>query len=179
MAFYESVFLARQEISQQQVDAVADHFANVISENGGQVTKREYWGLKSLAYRIKKSRKAHYTLFNIDAPSSAVQEMERQMQLNEDILRFMTITVDKLDEDPSVQARNKSLETDDEMGEEEFTARKPVKSDNEEEHGDTNSDNSVDGIKAPDDTSKKPEQSKIVQDGEDIEQENSTGDSEK
>jgi small subunit ribosomal protein S6 len=108
MAYYESVFIARQEISAQQADALADSFTGVIEENGGKVTKRESWGLKSLAYRIKKNRKGHYMMFNIDGPSSAVQEMERQMRLNEDILRILTVKVDELEEGPSAQMQGRS-----------------------------------------------------------------------
>ena len=111
MAYYESVFIARQEISAQQTDVLADQYAGVIADNGGQVTKRENWGLKTLAYRIKKNRKGHYVMFNIDGPSSAVQEMERQMRLNEDILRILTIKVDELDEGPSAQMQSRSRDS--------------------------------------------------------------------
>ena len=110
MAYYESVFIARQEVSAQQADALADTFAGVIEENGGQVTKRENWGLKTLAYRIKKNRKGHYLMFNIDGPSAAVKEMERLMGLNEDILRILTIRVDELEEAPSAQMQSRSRE---------------------------------------------------------------------
>jgi len=110
MALYESVFIARQDISSSQVDALADSFQKVIEDGGGQVPKREYWGLRSLAYKIKKNRKGHYVLFNIDSPSEAVQEFERNMKLNEDILRYMTLRVDELDPEPSVvmQSRGRS-----------------------------------------------------------------------
>lgn len=102
MALYESVFIARQDVSSSQVDALADSFQKIIEDGGGQVAKREYWGLRSLAYKIKKNRKGHYVLFNIDAPSEAVLEYERNMKLNEDILRYMTLRVDELDPEPSV-----------------------------------------------------------------------------
>ena len=105
MALYEHVFLARQDVSQQQVDALVEQYSGLISEMGGNVAKTEYWGMKSLAFRIKKNRKAHYTLMNIDAPSDAVVEMERQMGINEDVLRFMTIRVDELEEGPSAMMR--------------------------------------------------------------------------
>ena len=105
MALYEHVFLARQDVSQQQVDALVEQYSVLISEMGGTVAKTEYWGMKSLAFRIKKNRKAHYTLMNIDAPSDAVVEMERQMGINEDVLRFMTIRVDELEEGPSAMMR--------------------------------------------------------------------------
>ncbi len=101
MPYYENVFIARQDISAAQVEALADTFASVVESQGGRVTKRELWGLRSLAYRIKKNRKGHYVLFNIDAPPPAVHEMERQMRINEDILRHLTIRVDELDEKPS------------------------------------------------------------------------------
>ena len=123
MPYYESVFIARQEISAQQVDALTDGFEDIIKQAGGSITKRENWGLKSLAYRIKKSRKAHYTLLNIDAPAEAVHEMERQMRLNEDVLRHMTLRVDELDEDPSIQAQNKSNRSYDDGTRGEFRAR--------------------------------------------------------
>lgn len=125
MPYYESVFIARQEISVQQVDALADNFSAVISDGGGKVTKRENWGLKNLAYRIKKSRKAHYMLFNIDAPADVVHEMERQMRLNEDVLRFITLRVNELSDEPSIQAQNKSNQADDGEGNGEFKARTP------------------------------------------------------
>ena len=105
MSLYEHVFIARQEISAQQADALAETFSNVIVENGGTVTKTENWGLKSLSFKIKKNRKGHYILLNIDAPSAAINEMERQMRLHEDVIRQMTIRVDELEEGPSIQAR--------------------------------------------------------------------------
>lgn len=98
MALYEHVFMARQDASPQQVDALIEQFKSVIESNGGKIAKVENWGLKSLAYRIKKNRKAFYALLNIDAPSAAVVELERQMRINEDILRFMTIRVEAHEE---------------------------------------------------------------------------------
>ena len=98
MPYYESVFIARQDVSAPQVETLADTFTEIISGGGGSVTKREYWGLRNLAYRIKKNRKGHYMLLNIDAPSEAVQEMERNMRISEDILRYMTIRVEELEE---------------------------------------------------------------------------------
>jgi len=108
MPLYESVFITRQDIAAPQVEAVADTMANIITEGGGQVTKREHWGLRNIAYRVKKNRKGHYVLFNIDAPSAAVKEMERQMSISEDVLRVLTIRVDELEEGPSavLQSRN-------------------------------------------------------------------------
>ena len=107
MPFYESTFIARQDISANQVDSLAEGFTTVISDNGGSVERQEYWGLRTLAYRIKKNRKGHYVLFYIDAPAEAVAEMERNMRLSEDVLRFLTVRVDELDREPSVimQAR--------------------------------------------------------------------------
>jgi small subunit ribosomal protein S6 len=110
MAFYENVFIARQDISAAQVDTLADQFTTVLSENGGAVKKKEYWGLKSLSYRIKKNRKGHYVLLNIDAPPAAVHEMERQMRINEDILRFLTVRVDELEEGPSAMLQSRGRE---------------------------------------------------------------------
>jgi len=107
MALYENVFIARQEISSAQVDALADQFNTVLSENGGGVKKKEYWGLRSLAFRIKKNRKGHYMLLNIDAPPAAVHELERPMRISEDILRFLTIRVDELEEGPSAMMQSR------------------------------------------------------------------------
>ena len=107
MSLYEHVFLARQDVSGQRVDELVEQYKGVIEAGGGSVGKTEYWGLKSLAFRIKKNRKAHYTLMNIDAPHTAVAEMERQMGINEDILRFLTVRVEELEEEPSVQMQKK------------------------------------------------------------------------
>jgi small subunit ribosomal protein S6 len=108
MPLYECVMLARQEVSGPQVDAVTDEMTGVITEGGGQVSKKEYWGLRNLTYRIKKNRKAHYVLLNIDAPVAAVKEMERRLALNEDVLRTLTIRVDSLEEGPSAMMQAKS-----------------------------------------------------------------------
>ncbi len=107
MPYYESVFIARQDISATQAEGLADDFTKIIEDKGGKVAKRESWGLRNLAYRIKKNRKGHYVLFTIDAPSEAISEMERQMRLHEDVLRYMTIRVDELEEGPSVMMQNK------------------------------------------------------------------------
>jgi small subunit ribosomal protein S6 len=114
MPLYEHIYLARQDVSPQQVEELTNQFTEVLSQGGGKVTKNEYWGLKSLSYRIKKNRKAHYTLLNIDAPHTAVAEMERQQRLNEDFLRFMTIRVDELEEGPSAMMQKR--DRDDERG---------------------------------------------------------------
>ncbi|HVA13633.1 MAG TPA: 30S ribosomal protein S6 [Stellaceae bacterium] len=105
MPLYENVFIARQDISAAQVEALTDLFANLVAENGGKVEKREYWGLRNLAYRIKKNRKGHYVLFNLEAPPAAVNELERNMRINEDVLRYLTIRVDELEAGPSAMMR--------------------------------------------------------------------------
>jgi small subunit ribosomal protein S6 len=105
MPLYEHVFLARQDISAQQAEGLQQTFRSLIEENGGKVGKAEYWGIKSLTYRIKKNRKAHYTLMNIDAPHEAVAEMERQMSLSTDVIRFLTVRVDEHEEGPSAMMR--------------------------------------------------------------------------
>ena len=107
MAFYEHVLLARQDISAQQVETLVETFKGIIEANGGSVTKIEYWGVKSLGYRIRKNRKAHYTLLNIDAPAAAVLEMERQQRINEDVLRVLTIRVDELEEGQSAMLQKR------------------------------------------------------------------------
>jgi small subunit ribosomal protein S6 len=101
MPLYENVFIARQDISGAQVDALADGFTQLIAEQGGEIKKREYWGLRNLAYRMKKNRKGHYVLFNIEAPPAAIAELERTMRINEDVLRYLTLRVDQLEEGPS------------------------------------------------------------------------------
>ena len=105
MPYYESVFIARQDIPATQVEALTASFSEMIKANGGSVKKTEQWGLRSLAYRIRKNKKGHYVMFNLDAPPAAVAEMERNMRLNEDILRFMTVKVEELEEGPSVMMR--------------------------------------------------------------------------
>ena len=105
MPFYEHVFLARQDLTTAQVETLTEGFTKVLVEGKGQVAGSEYWGLRTLAYRIAKNRKAHYVMLNIDAPASAVAEMERQVGLNEDIIRSMTIRVDALSAEPSAMTR--------------------------------------------------------------------------
>jgi small subunit ribosomal protein S6 len=114
MSFYETVFIARQDISAAQVEALTEALAGIVAGQGGQVAKREYWGLRSLAYRIKKNRKGHYVLFNLDAPPAAVNELERNMRINEDVLRYLTVRVEALEEGPSavMQSRNRGEERD-------------------------------------------------------------------
>jgi small subunit ribosomal protein S6 len=113
MALYEHIYLARQDISGQQVDAMTAQFKSVIESFGGKVEKVEYWGLRSLAYRIKKNRKAHFSLLNIDAPTAALAEMERQMGINEDVIRFITVRVDALEQGQSAMMRKRD---DDDRG---------------------------------------------------------------
>jgi small subunit ribosomal protein S6 len=105
MPLYEHVFLARQDISQAQVEALTKEYSQVIEEGGGRVGKTEYWGLKTIAFKIKKNRKAHYSLMNIDAPPAAVAEMERRMGLSPDVIRFLTVRVAAHETEPSVQMR--------------------------------------------------------------------------
>ena len=101
MPLYECVLIARNDVTQQQVEAIADTVAAQLEGDGGSVQKREYWGLRSLAYRIKKNRKGHYMLLGLDAKPASLTEMERQLGLNEDVLRFLTIRVDEIEEGPS------------------------------------------------------------------------------
>ena len=105
MALYEHVFLARQDLAQAQVDALAEAASKIITDNKGKVTKTESWGLRSLAYRIAKNRKAHYVMLEIDAPGAVVAELERQTQINEDVIRYMTVKVDEAEAGPSVMMR--------------------------------------------------------------------------
>ncbi len=107
MALYEHVFLTRQDAPATQVDALVEQYKGIIAAGGGKVGKVEYWGVKSVSFRIKKNRKAHYSLLNIDAPPAAVAEMERQMSLSEDVIRYMTIKVEALEEGPSAQMRRR------------------------------------------------------------------------
>ena len=102
MPLYETVFIARQDIPAQEAEALVDRFSGIVIESGGSVERSEYWGLRTLAYRIKKNRKGHYAMLHIDAPPDAVQEMERNMRLDEDVLRYLTIRTESLDEDPSI-----------------------------------------------------------------------------
>jgi small subunit ribosomal protein S6 len=113
MALYEHIYLARQDISAQQVEALTAQFTAIVESFGGKVEKVEYWGVKSLAYRIKKNRKAHFSLLNIDAPPAALTEMERQMGINEDIIRFITIRVEALEQGQSAMMRKRE---DDDRG---------------------------------------------------------------
>jgi small subunit ribosomal protein S6 len=117
MPFYENVLIVRQDVSSAQVEALADTFTNILVEQGGKVTKRELWGLRNLSFRIKKNRKGHYVLFNIDAPPAAVKEMERNMGINEDVLRFLTVRVEELEEGPSAMLQTRQRDRFDKGGE--------------------------------------------------------------
>jgi small subunit ribosomal protein S6 len=105
MALYEHVFLARQDLAQAQVDQLAETATKIIEDNQGKVVKTETWGLRNLAYRVKKNRKAHYVMLDIDAPAGAVAELERQTAINEDVIRYMTVRVDEHEQGPSVMMR--------------------------------------------------------------------------
>jgi small subunit ribosomal protein S6 len=116
MPLYEHVFLARQDVSQQHVETMTKEFSDIITNGGGKITKTEYWGLKGLGYKIKKSRKAHYSLLNIDSPPAAVAEMERLMGLAPDVLRFLTVKVEEHETEPSIMMRKQDREERGERG---------------------------------------------------------------
>ena len=140
MPLYESVFIARQDISAGQVDTLADEMEKLITDNGGNVARREYWGLRNLAYRMKKNRKGHYVLFNLDAPSEAIQEMERNLRLHEDVLRYITIRLEALrvEASPMVygkgerdRAERRGHDDDDDENKENVGEAAPVKASDE------------------------------------------------
>ena len=108
MRLYESVFIARQDITSAQVEAMADEFAEIITSAGGSIKKREYWGLRSLAYRIKKNRKGHYVMFNMETGPEALREYERIMGLNEDVLRFLNLNIEEVEDGPSIMMQAKT-----------------------------------------------------------------------
>ena len=110
MALYEHVFLARQDLSQAQVDALAATATEIVEAGQGKVTKTETWGLKNLAYKIDRNRKAHFVLLNIEASGAVIEELERQNRINEDIIRYMTVRVDEHEAGPSVQMRKNDRE---------------------------------------------------------------------
>ena len=107
MPLYEHVFISRQDLSNTQAEALIEEFSSVLSENGGSVVEQEYWGVKTMAYRVNKNRKGHYAFLKTDAPSAAVQEMERLMRLHEDVMRVLTIKVNGHEEGPSVQMQKR------------------------------------------------------------------------
>jgi len=112
MPFYEHIYMARQDLSQQQVDELTAQYKGVLEQLGGKVDKVEYWGVKSLTYRIRKNRKAHFTLMNVEAPPAALHEIERQQHINEDVLRSMTVRVEELETGPSAMMRKADRDRD-------------------------------------------------------------------
>jgi small subunit ribosomal protein S6 len=130
MALYEHIFMARPDVSAQAVEALIDQYRGVIEAGGGKVGKVEYWGVKSLAYRIKKNRKAHYSLMNISGPAGAISEMERMMRINEDVLRFMTVRVEEHEEGPSAMLQKR--ERDERRDRERFGDDRPPRRRDEE-----------------------------------------------
>jgi small subunit ribosomal protein S6 len=116
MPLYEHVYLARQDVSAQQVEELTAQFKGIIEQMGGKITKTEQWGVKSLSYRLRKNRKAHFTLLNLDAPSAALNEIERQERLSEDVLRYLTVRVGEHEEGPSAMMRKSDRDRDDRGG---------------------------------------------------------------
>lgn len=110
MPFYEATFIARQDMSKQDVSNLAESFSEIIKKNGGKVVKNEYWGVRNLTYKINKSRKGHYTMLGLDAPAAAVKELERNMGISEDVIRSLTIRVEELEEGPSVMMNQNKRE---------------------------------------------------------------------
>lgn len=133
MALYEHTFLARQDISAQQAEALAEQFKGVLEENGGKVGKVENWGLKTSAYRIQKNRKVHYIHMNVDAPAPALAEMERQMRIHEDILRYMTIRVEEHEEGPSAMMKKSDRDDRPRRGDRDDRGPRPERSAPKEE----------------------------------------------
>jgi small subunit ribosomal protein S6 len=131
MALYEHVFLARQDLAQAQVDALAEAAAKIIEEGQGKVVKTETWGLRSLAYRIAKNRKAHYVMLQIDGPAGVVAELERQTAINEDVIRYMTVRVDELEQGPSAMMRRN--DRDGRRGDRDGRGDRPRREDRERE----------------------------------------------
>jgi small subunit ribosomal protein S6 len=123
MALYEHVFLARQDVSNTQVEALTKEYSDIIEQGGGKVTKSEYWGVKSLAYKIKKNRKAHFSLMNIDAPPAAVAEMERRMGISTEIIRFLTVKVEQHETEPSAMMRKSDRDERGDRGDRGFGGR--------------------------------------------------------
>ncbi|MEO8244214.1 MAG: 30S ribosomal protein S6 [bacterium] len=107
MPLYEHVFISRQDLSSAQAESLIEHFTAVVADNGGKVVENEYWGVKTMAYKINKNRKGHYAFLKTDAPPAAIQEMERLMRLHDDVMRVLTIKVDKHGEGPSVQMQKR------------------------------------------------------------------------
>ena len=112
MAFYESVVIARPELTETQVDNLINDLSDIITKDGGKVVKKEQWGLRSFAYKINKNKKGHYFMLNLDSSPTIIFEYERQMRINEDIIRFLTIKIDKIDENPSILSNENSKPTE-------------------------------------------------------------------
>jgi small subunit ribosomal protein S6 len=133
LPYYECVFIARQDVSSPVAEALADQFTKILEDNGGRVANREYWGLRSMCFRIRKNRKGHYILLNIDAPPAAVHEMERQMRINEDVIRTLTIRVDALKPGPSAVMQNRSARGDERhRRDDRFRGERPPRGDSED-----------------------------------------------
>jgi len=124
MSYYEHVFIARPDLTEAQVKTLTDDFTTILKKGGGKLAREEYWGLRSLAYPIKKNKKAHYIMFSIDGPHPAIAEMERNQRLDDNVLRFMTIRVDELEKDPSIMMRSKSSDDYDKDRPRKFEDRK-------------------------------------------------------
>jgi small subunit ribosomal protein S6 len=135
MALYEHVFLARQDLAQAQVDALAEAATKIIEDNQGKVVKTETWGLRNLAYRIAKNRKAHYVMLDIDAPAGAVAELERQTSINEDVIRYMTVRVDGHEQGPSVMMRKSDRDRSERGDRGDRGERRPRRDDRDEMMG--------------------------------------------
>jgi small subunit ribosomal protein S6 len=137
MSLYEHVYLARQDVTAQQVEELTAQYTGVIEQLGGKVTKTEPWGVKSLSYRIRKNRKAHLTLLNIDAPPAAIAELERQERLNEDVLRYLTVRVEEHEEGPSAMMRksDRDRERDDRRGDRPPRRDRPPRDDDAAQQG--------------------------------------------
>jgi small subunit ribosomal protein S6 len=118
MAFYECVVIARQDVATSQVEALVAEFTKILNDNGGSLASSEYWGLRTLAYRIKKNRKGHYVMLRVDAPAAAMQELERNLRISDDVIRYLTVRVEALEEGPSIvmQQRNSRDERGDRGG---------------------------------------------------------------
>lgn len=144
MRLYESVFIARQDISATQVESMADEFAGIITSAGGEIKKREYWGLRSLAYRIKNNRKGHYIMFNMETDPDTLKEYERIMGLNEDVLRFLNIRIEEVEEGPSIIMQSKN----------ERPTRGPREGGRDDNHGASSRDDAGEPAAAKEDASK-------------------------
>jgi small subunit ribosomal protein S6 len=112
MPLYEHVFISRQDLSNAQAEGLIEHFGSVLADNGGKLVENEYWGVKTMAYKINKNRKGHYAFLKTDAPATAIQEMERLMRLHDDVMRILTIKVDEHEEGPSVQMQKRDERSD-------------------------------------------------------------------